>query len=262
MTNQLWEFFKPVLMARGFSYYIDKFDSINDLIEIVPVIIELNKMGISIKTEVDDPLKLLLAGSLRYRGYDIKDIESILDSGIEDSMNNLREEGYSDRDIVNLLKNFEKVLNCFDYSSIEGIDSVVKSRNELLSCFFYQLFGSKPTFDVTSLSYDNLLKVFRLKESPEVKNINIPETVMIVNELDELEGYLMQTSSKPVGISHESLLNYGYILLGCKKKVRGALKDNYFKVGANVFVRMNVFDIINKFKDKGLDSSYVIAKIK
>lgn len=265
MIKELWAFFKPVLMAKGFSYYIEDFDSVSSFIEIVPVIVELNKMGVSIKESVDDPLKLLIAGGLRYRNFDLNTIKSTLELSAEDSMNMLRTSGFSDKDIVLLLRNFEKVLNCFDYSSIEKVimlGDLTSAKNELLNCFVHQLIGgSKPSFNVSTLSYNDLLKVFRSKTKSTAK-IELPETLMVVDESDKLVGYFMKLNGRPVVISHKALLSYGYTVIGCTNKYRGTEVENGFKINNSFVNKENVTDVLQVLSNSKINNiGYCALKI-
>lgn len=156
--NDLWGFFSKILDYCLFSSYVPTFSSMEQMVDIVPVIVELNKMNVRFNMSVRDPQSVVFASVLRYAGFDVEIVLYVLESDLESSLTYFRSMGYSDAQLLKWSKNFEKLINNYDYSSILKGEN---KKDELLNCFFKQVIGScRVKFDVSNIDEKGLMKLF------------------------------------------------------------------------------------------------------
>lgn len=212
--NDLWGFFSKILDYCLFSSYVPRFSSMEQMVDIVPVIVELNKMNVRFNIFVRDSQSIIFASILRYAGFDMEIVLSVLESDSESSLAYIRSMGYSDAQIVRWSKNFEKLLNNYDYSS------VLKSENkkdELLNCFFKQVIGScKVKFDVNSIDEKGLMKLFGGQDF----HLTEISYVYGIASGSKIVGYLMYIGNEYRVMTLKMMSMKKCVVCGCTKVIK------------------------------------------
>lgn len=219
--NDLWRDFKFVLKDYGFKSYIKDFDSNDEMVRILPVIVELNKMNVRLDVVVDNPLSLVFSAMLRYVGMPLSLSEYFIEHSFEESMIKLKNEyNVSDKQIQNYSCVFEKFLNANNYSSVLGWESRGIAYRELLNCFFGQIFGAgKSTYSTDMMSMTNLLRVYNNRRITDgIAEYYCDNIVEIVSD-NKVIGYVMYNGKSNGVVTLYSLQTMGYTVCGCRNTV-------------------------------------------
>lgn len=219
--NDLWREFRLVLKNYNFCPYIKDFGSNEELVHLLPVIVELNKMNVRLDVTIDNSLSLVFSAMLRYIGMPLSLSEYFIEHSFEESMAKLKNEyKVSDKQIQNYSCVFEKFLNANDYSSVLKWESFDISYRELLNCFFGQVFGAgRSTYSTDKISMENLLKMYNGRRNVSDTAEYYCDNIIEIIKENKVIGYVVYNGKSNGVVTLYSLQTNGYTVCGCRNTV-------------------------------------------
>lgn len=157
--RERFEEFKLILNKLGYDVYLDSsviFDNEEDILEVMPVIIELNKLGVKTTVRCSNIMNLyiicatILSNPITIKFRDVYYVNNwMLDAS--DLLSNSSK--YTQQYTINYLWQLDKYIRSFEYDKVTDLNSLAK-------CIANQLIGRELKFSSNNIS--KTVKMFKL----------------------------------------------------------------------------------------------------
>lgn len=219
--------FKKIMQSLGYNVFISDvsvFETEEDMLETLPIIVELNKIGVDLPEGYYDSIKLCLIGALIYYNaeYQFKlsnlarfdEFVSNIQSGVDDD--------FCSREVtVKALLQFKRYMGAFNYSNVLDFNSLAK-------CIAYQLTGKE--FNFNSSDIISTVKMFKsdcyISSVKDCRGTHI--SYLVDGATNSVIGYRVKFDNKVRDIDLSQLFRLRTSLIGVQTSVKCTLENGVY----------------------------------